>query len=162
MSNNVREEKQPADNSSKSESSGPGDLPPSRPHKNMRSVSPPLAHTPLHRLIYYLSTFAIIVMAFYSWRMFQWKTEYGGWWNFALGKRPPGAPAPAPTAGTTNTAQNTGKGAEGGPLVEDNIRALADALGMPSPDLASAIADAVREHVPPASLSSVAAHEPSG
>ncbi|KAI0739875.1 hypothetical protein C8Q80DRAFT_1200760 [Daedaleopsis nitida] len=33
---------------------------------------------------------------------------------------------------------------------------------MPSSDLASAITDAVREHVPPASLSSVAAHEPSG
>ncbi len=28
-------------------------------------------------------------------------------------------------------------------------------------DIAAAIADAVREHVPPASLSSVAAHEPS-
>ncbi|KAI0764236.1 hypothetical protein BD413DRAFT_615944 [Trametes elegans] len=33
---------------------------------------------------------------------------------------------------------------------------------MPSKELAVAIADAVREYVPPASLSSVAAHEPSG
>ncbi|KAJ7676333.1 hypothetical protein B0H17DRAFT_945432, partial [Mycena rosella] len=43
--------------------------------------------------------------------------------------------------------------------VEDRINALADALGMPSQDLASAIAGAVKQHVPPASLSSVAAHQ---
>jgi hypothetical protein len=41
--------------------------------------------------------------------------------------------------------------------VEDRIRDLADALGMPSGDLARAIAVAVREYVPPASLSSVSA-----
>jgi hypothetical protein len=41
--------------------------------------------------------------------------------------------------------------------VEDRINELADALGMPSGDLASAIAVAVREFVPPASLSSISA-----
>jgi hypothetical protein len=39
--------------------------------------------------------------------------------------------------------------------VEDRINALADALGMPSKELASAIAGAVKQYVPPASLSSV-------
>lgn len=43
--------------------------------------------------------------------------------------------------------------------VEDKINALARALGMPSKDLASAIAVAVRDYVPPASLSSIAAKE---
>jgi hypothetical protein len=43
--------------------------------------------------------------------------------------------------------------------VEDRINALASALGIPSKELASAIAVAVREHVPPASLSSIAAKE---
>ena len=43
--------------------------------------------------------------------------------------------------------------------VEDRINALAEALGMPSKELASAIAGAVRAYVPPASLSSVAARE---
>ncbi|KAM5541527.1 hypothetical protein V8D89_004717 [Ganoderma adspersum] len=150
-----------SDNTPREKSSGkPSDLPPSRPHKNLQSVSPPLSHTPFRRFVYYIATFAIIVMAFYGWRMFQWKTEYGGWWNLALGRRPPGATA-TPTAGVTS-ARYTGKAAEGSTKLEDNLQALADALGMPSSDLASAIADAVREHVPPASLSSVAAHEPSG
>ena len=160
MSDNTRRDSEKdftvGTNSSKS-----SDLPPSRPHKNLQPVSPPLAHTPFRRFVYYIATFAIIVMAFYGWRMFQWKTEYGGWWNLALGRRPPGAGL-TPTAGATN-ARYTWKTAEGSTkLVEDNLQALADALGMPSSDLASAIADAVREHVPPASLSSVAAHEPSG
>ena len=43
--------------------------------------------------------------------------------------------------------------------VEDRINALAEALGMPSTDLARAIAAAVRHHVPPASLSSIIAKE---
>lgn len=43
--------------------------------------------------------------------------------------------------------------------VEERINELASALGMPSKDLASAIAIAVREYVPPASLSSVSAHQ---
>ncbi|KAI1788206.1 hypothetical protein LXA43DRAFT_1075890 [Ganoderma leucocontextum] len=155
MTDNIRREKEPAVKSSES-----SNLPPSRSTNMLRPVSPPLVHTPLRRLIYYVAIFATIIMAFYSWRMFQWKTEYGGWWNLALGKRPPGATAIASTSATS--ARYTGKGSGGGTLVEDKIQALADALGMPSSDLASAIADAVREHVPPASLSSVAAHESSG
>jgi len=43
--------------------------------------------------------------------------------------------------------------------VEDKINDLAKALGMPSSELASAIAVAVRHYVPPASLSSIAAKE---
>jgi len=46
-----------------------------------------------------------------------------------------------------------------GETVEDRINALASALGMPSRELASAIAIAVREYVPPASLSSITAKE---
>ena len=43
--------------------------------------------------------------------------------------------------------------------VEDRINGLANALGIPSRELASAIAGAVRQYVPPASLSSIAAKE---
>lgn len=43
--------------------------------------------------------------------------------------------------------------------VEQRINDLASALGMPSKDLASAIAVAVHKYVPPATLSSVAAHQ---
>jgi hypothetical protein len=43
--------------------------------------------------------------------------------------------------------------------VEDRINGLAMALGIPSKELASAIAGLVRQYVPPASLSSIVAKE---
>jgi len=43
--------------------------------------------------------------------------------------------------------------------VEDRINGLARALGIPSKELASAIAGAVRQYVPSASLSSIVAKE---
>lgn len=43
--------------------------------------------------------------------------------------------------------------------MEDRINELAEALGMPSKDLAKAIAGAVKEYVPPASLTSIASQE---
>ncbi|KAI8974270.1 hypothetical protein BD414DRAFT_424484 [Trametes punicea] len=139
----------------------PSDLPPPRDRKGIRPVSPPLSNTPLHRFNYYIVLFAAMAIAFYAWRLLQWKTEVGGWWNLALGKRPPGADAIVGTASASSTP--TASASSGGRMsVEDRINDLAAALGMPSKDLAVAIADAVREHVPPASLSSVAAHEPSG
>jgi hypothetical protein len=54
---------------------------------------------------------------------------------------------------------NRGESDSQSETVEDRINALALALGMPSKELASAIAIAVREYVPPASLSSIAAKE---
>ncbi|KAI0739888.1 hypothetical protein C8Q80DRAFT_1111512 [Daedaleopsis nitida] len=137
------------------------DLPPPRDRKAMRSVSPPLSNTPLHRFNYTIVLFAVLLLAVYAWRLVQWKTEVGGWWNMALGRRPTAADAinPNPTGASYGVPSGREKGEA---TVEDRINDLAAALGMPSSDLASAIADAVREHVPPASLSSVAAHEPSG
>ena len=64
-------------------------------------------------------------------------------------------PSGAPEAGDAVRMQSGGKDA----TVDDRINDLAAALGMPSKDLASAIASAVHEYVPPASLSSVAAHQ---
>ena len=43
--------------------------------------------------------------------------------------------------------------------VEDRINGLASALGIPSKELASAVAGAVRQYVPSASLSSIVAKE---
>jgi len=73
-----------------------------------------------------------------------------------VGKRPPQLKyerAELPKGKEGKKAKDTGE------TVEDRINALADALGMPSRDLASAIAGAVKQYVPPASLSSVAAHQ---
>ena len=139
------------------------DLPPERDRKGIRPVSPPLSHVPLSRFNYILGLLATTIAAFYVWRLLQWKAEVGGWWNLALGHRPPGADAVlGPSGGGGKGAAYTTSATTGGGSVEDKIGDLAKALGMDSPDLAAAIADAVRAHVPPASLSSVAAHEPSG
>ena len=143
------------------------DLPPERDRKGIRPVSPPLSHVPLSRFNYILGLLATTIAAFYVWRLLQWKAEVGGWWNLALGRRPPGAEAlHAQTSGSSSNhnhhPKHNGKGSGKSQSVEDRINALAEALGMPSSDLADAIGDAVRAHVPPASLSSVAAHEPSG
>lgn len=138
--------------------STPADLPPPRDRKGLRPVSPPLSNVPIRKFNNYMALFATLVFAYYIWRIVQWKTEVGGWWNLALGKRPPiqgGMQAPGSTGGIY---PQTGE-AKGDSSVEERINELAAALGLASKDLASAIADAVREHVPPASLSSVAAHQ---
>ncbi|KAJ3815624.1 hypothetical protein F5876DRAFT_30180 [Lentinula aff. lateritia] len=126
-------------------------LPPKREGKPLRRVQPPLKHTRLTNLIYVLVILSTILTAFYSYRMLQWKSDVGGWWNLALGKRPPAAQATPVDTGFNNRRRDTTD--SGG--VEDKINALAEALGMPPQDLAKAIAVAVREYVPPASLSSI-------
>ncbi|KAF8885206.1 hypothetical protein BD779DRAFT_1611996 [Infundibulicybe gibba] len=109
-------------------------LPPSRTKKATKPVSPPLSSGSLHRFIYVLVILTTLLAAYYSWRIAQWKSNVGGWKNLAFGPR--GTPVPAAKTHTTDT-------------VESRINALAEALGMPPKHLASAIAVAVREHVPP-------------
>ncbi|KAJ7075248.1 hypothetical protein B0H15DRAFT_917046 [Mycena belliarum] len=133
-------------------------LPPKRTSPSMRNVSKPLESTRLNRLIYLLLLLSTLLSAYYGYRVLQWKTEVGGWWNLALGKRPP--PHRFDMDRTSSKyASPKGRGRGKHEEVEDRINALADALGMPKKDLASAIAGAVKAYVPPASLSSVAAHQ---
>lgn len=143
------------------------DLPPSRDRKGLRPVSPPLSNISMHRFNYYLALAGALLMAFYAWRLVGAKTQAGGWWNLALGKQPPafrdnhsGSGSGSGGGGYTPPI-TTGDGATGrGDLtVEERINELASALGMPSADLANAIADAVREYVPPASIKSISAHQ---
>ncbi|KAK0465831.1 hypothetical protein IW261DRAFT_1522151 [Armillaria novae-zelandiae] len=105
----------------------------------LKPVSAPLFTTRLSRLIYLLVLLSTMLTAYYSYRVVQWKTEVGGWWEISTGKRP------------SSIKMEHGR-VEG---VEDRINALAEALGVPSKDLARAIASAVREYVPPASLSAL-------
>ncbi|KZT63252.1 hypothetical protein DAEQUDRAFT_719630 [Daedalea quercina L-15889] len=138
------------------------DLPPERDRKGLRSVSPPFSNVSLSRFNYLLGLLATVIAAFYVWRLMQWKAEVGGWWNLALGERPPqlqnrDANTGASASVNANAGQFGNEGESG--EVEKRIEELAVALGIPSKDLANAIAGAVRDYVPPASLSSVAAHE---
>ncbi|KAJ8073518.1 hypothetical protein PM082_011794 [Marasmius tenuissimus] len=136
------------------------DLPPKRSGKAIRPVKPPLHSASLNKFIYTLVLLSTLVTAYYSYRVVQWKTEVGGWWNLATGKSPE----------QVLHNQGSGKQYQGRPSgtrnehdsVEDRINALATALGMPPKDLAKAIAGAVREYVPPASLSSIRERETAG
>ncbi|GLB43014.1 hypothetical protein LshimejAT787_1204630 [Lyophyllum shimeji] len=135
-------------------------LPPPRTSKGLKSVSAPLTHTRLNRLIYLLAFLTTLLVAYYSYRVVQYKSEVGGWWNLALGRPPPLQTEEGGNGfsrGKGRPRKEKAKGEE--ESVEDRINALARALGMPSKELASAIAVAVRDYVPPASLSSVAARE---
>lgn len=145
------------------------DLPPSRERKGMRPVSPPLSNVSMHRFNYYMAVVATLILAFYAWRLTVWKAEAGGWWNLMLGKQPPafrdgqdasgsGVNKAYTGSGTSYQAASTGE-SRVDLTVEERISELASALGMPSKDLASAIAVAVHEYVPPATLSSIAAHQ---
>ncbi len=90
--------------------------------------------------------------------MVQHKREVGGWWNLVRGK----GPVPGVSVVHGDKGERTGGKLNSdveSQSVESRINALAEALGMPSLDLARAIAGAVRHFVPPASLSSVAAKE---
>jgi len=97
----------------------------------MPTVDAPLSKTPMNRFVYIMALVATAIAAFYAYRISQF---YHSW--------------------KTPLTSNTSLGG-----VEEHIRALADAFGVPAGDLASAIAEAVRDHVPPASLLSVAAKE---
>jgi len=139
-------------------------MPPSRPSKQkkgLRPVSPPLSNTRLSRLIYFLVFLTFLGGSYYSYRLLQYKTEVGGWWNLTLGRGPEYVKQQRakyqPSSSSSSSSTGTSDPLEGG--LESQINRLAKTLGMPPNDLARAIAVAVREHVPPASLSSVAAKE---
>ncbi|KAK7443742.1 hypothetical protein VKT23_015524 [Stygiomarasmius scandens] len=142
-----------------SSSSRKSDLPPPRKgNKGTRPVKPPLSSTRLHRFIYVLVGLSALLTAYYSYRIVQWKTEVGGWWNLATGTRPQEMHAGASGTGSSGKSKKSSTKTEG-ESVEDKINELALALGLPSNDLAKAIASAVREYVPPASLSSIRERE---
>jgi hypothetical protein len=147
-----------------SEAADTENLPPTRPKKRIsKSVQPPLANMSLTTFIYSLVGLATLYLAIQSYSIFAWSLP-----GF-LGGKSPASPSTTNVAkekvlnfatkksGAVPTGVKTAS-AEGGSLtVEDRINDLAAALGMPSGDLASAIAVAVREYVPPASLSSISA-----
>ncbi|KAF8637774.1 hypothetical protein AX17_002583 [Amanita inopinata Kibby_2008] len=132
------------------------DLPPPRESKPLKDVSPPLSGMRLHHLIYSLLLLSSIIGAYYSYRLIQYKTQVGGWWNMAIGRSPSHLQQQQQSARPCSCTH--GKSGQRD-MVEDRLSRLAQALGMPTDDLAGAIAGAVREYVPPASLSSIAATE---
>ncbi|EAU81618.1 hypothetical protein CC1G_02634 [Coprinopsis cinerea okayama7 len=134
------------------------DLPPPRRSRALKPVPLPLENTSLKRLIYILVLFTTILSAFYSYRIIQHKSAVGGWWNLLLGRQPPQAHTGTQPV-ETQWQQPTAGGVRHQGSIEAKITDLASAFGIPPSELASAIAVAVRNYVPPASLSSIAAKE---
>ncbi|KDR79122.1 hypothetical protein GALMADRAFT_242994 [Galerina marginata CBS 339.88] len=64
-------------------------LPPERKSQSMRKIVTPLSKVSLGTLIYVLVGLAALLSAYYGYREVQYKTAVGGWWNLALGRRPP-------------------------------------------------------------------------
>ncbi|KXN83759.1 hypothetical protein AN958_01086 [Leucoagaricus sp. SymC.cos] len=122
------------------------DIPSERVKHALQPVSP-LKTTRLSHLIYILLLLTALLGGYYSYRIPQYRSHVGGWWDTVLGRRLQTQQASSEHPHHHHTS------------VEDQINDLAQALGMPSRDLASAIAVAVRNYVPPASLLSVAATE---
>ncbi|KAF8657103.1 hypothetical protein AX16_002290 [Volvariella volvacea WC 439] len=127
--------------------------------KHLRPVSPPLHSTRLSSLIYVLVVLSALLIVFYSYRIFQYKGQVGGWWNLLLGKGVHQVHVPTGLGADIADGHRRGLACGKEESVESRIYALAEVLGIPSKDLASAIAVAVREYVPPASLSSISARE---
>jgi hypothetical protein len=134
-------------------------LPPPRDFPALaEQVPPPLSNVRLHRFIYSLFFLIALAGAYYSYHIMQFKTDtIGGW------RKSPGFTTVQQQQQQQQQQQYAGSASSpcqsDGGSVEDRINQLAQALGVPSDDLAGAIASAVREHVPPASLSSIAAKE---
>ncbi|GJJ14132.1 hypothetical protein Clacol_008389 [Clathrus columnatus] len=115
----------------------------------------PGSKVPFNRFIYIFSALVVAFTLFNVYRILQWKTLAGGWTSLMLGKL---GENPS-TSNNDQSAQPSSATDHPRESVDYHIEALAKALGLPSRDLASAIAEAIREHIPPASLSSVSAAE---
>jgi hypothetical protein len=127
-------------------------LPTSPDNRGLSSVTPPLQRTPTSTVVYTLAFIAFAFVAVYSYRAapgvstavrshlpagggFPGLKWLHGWNECGIGSV------------TTGDA-----GREEARSVESHIEALAHALGVPSPDLAAAIAGVVKEYVPSAPL----------
>ncbi|KIJ59038.1 hypothetical protein HYDPIDRAFT_118859, partial [Hydnomerulius pinastri MD-312] len=138
------------------------EIPNTRPKKVMAPVSPPGSKTPFNRFIYALALGAALLLGWYVYGMVtllgKLKDEVG-WWGLIVGgtggRLRGGSSSGAQTgwgswmgSGSGRTSQGTGEAGE----LESRLNVLADALGIPAKDVASAI----KPFVPPASLKRLA------
>jgi len=119
---------------------------PKRHGKALQPVSRPLRNTGLNTVIYWLAILTTLVAAFYAYRLTQWKADAGGWWNLALGHKPPAARRP-------HTMQSSGGSCNLD--LEGHINGMASILGVQPVELASAVSAVVSQNVAPKTLLSI-------
>ena len=112
--------------------------------------------------VFDLAAAGFLFTAYYTYRIVQWKTEVGGWWNLALGKRPPRMAQMQGTMSGNSGGDILGGTAGGVPRaqtpemdLEFHINAIASILDIRPTDLASVLSSAVHDYVPPKTLSSL-------
>jgi hypothetical protein len=112
----------------------------------------PSSSTRLSRLISILIGLTALLCAYYSYRLGESKQEIDGWWSRTSFARTL-LNRVYVQAGQTDEEQPRNA------IIEAHMNGLAQALGIPVNELASAIANVVRGEAPPASLSSPAVTE---
>lgn len=147
-----------------SASSNKHDLPPKRQGKAIQRVHWPLMNTDLSKIVYYISAAGLLVTVFYVYRIMQWKSDVGGWWNLALGKRPSLMRQDQNTMSGSGGSMGSGDDAMRNVVqmgkspemdLEFHISAIASILDIRPTDLAFALSDAVHSYVAPKTLSSL-------
>lgn len=125
---------------------------PNQQSRGIQNVTAPLYKSSTSSFVYVLSTLAVIIFAWYAYKGV----------SVASSVVSNASPFGSSSSKSGDVPVNMGErraereeGVGGEMSVERHIEELAKAFGMPSKDLAGAIAGAVREHVPPSSLSSV-------
>lgn len=128
---------------------------PNQQSRGIQNVTAPLYKSSTSSFVYVLSTLAVIIFAWYAYKgvsvasgVVSNASPFGS--SSTSSSKSGDVPV---NVGERRAAREEGVGGE--MSVERHIEELAKAFGMPSKDLAGAIAGAVREHVPPSSLSSV-------
>lgn len=130
---------------------------PNQQSRGIQNVTAPLYKSSTGSFVYVLSAFAVIIFAWYAYKGVSVASSVvsnASPFGSSSSSTPSSKSGDVPVnVGESRAAREEGVGGE--MSVERHIEELAKAFGMPSKDLASAIAGAVREHVPPSSLSSV-------
>ncbi|KAF9237736.1 hypothetical protein BU15DRAFT_62935 [Melanogaster broomeanus] len=144
---------EPRPSQSKAPPIDPSDMPRTRSKKGLAPVSPPGSQTPLNIFIYAISLGAVLLLGWYVYNtvtLLGRLKEEVGWWRLITG-----GSGMAPSGWGYWTGWGSSRTAEGGGELESRLNDLADALGIPVEDVASA----VKPFVPPASLTSLALKE---
>ncbi|KIK24624.1 hypothetical protein PISMIDRAFT_678007 [Pisolithus microcarpus 441] len=117
---------------------------PGAPKKGLAPVSPPGSKAPFQKFIYAIVLGATLLLAWYTYDMASFLLQQdAAWWRLRFG---------IPT-GVGSNIHNSGKGVRviERETLEGRVNALADVLGVPAPDVASA----VKHFIPSASLASM-------
>lgn len=134
---------------------------PDQTSRGIQAVTAPLYKSSTSTFFYVLSTLAVLIFAWYAYKgVSVVSSAVSNASPFGSSSSSSSSSASSSSSPSVNVGERRAgtetAGHDGGEMsVERRIEELAKAIGLSSKDLASAIAGAVREYAPPASLSSM-------